>query len=96
MYRLLASKIVLLLLPHPAFAGSEVKDVHGGFGQDRAERPPLQGGDRRGSLLLAGKKGSTSHVLYFQPGALLRDVTGRQLFTECPHFLVRASCVPSV
>lgn len=86
-------------LAHPYFAGGQVEDVHGGFGQDRTERPPLQSGDRRGSLLLAGKKGSTSHVLYFQPGALLHDVTGRQLFTQCPQLPVEiwnAPCVPSV
>lgn len=38
--------------------GGKIEDVHGSFGQDRTERPPLQGGDRRGSLLLTGKNGS--------------------------------------
>ena len=60
--------VLLLLLPHPSLAGGEVEDVHGGFGQDRTERSPLEGGDRRGSLLLAGavlEKGSTCHVSLF-------------------------------
>ena len=50
------------LLPRRSLLGSEVEDVHGGFGQDRTKRPPLEGGNRRGSLLLAGMKGSKRRI----------------------------------
>lgn len=44
---------------HVLFTGREVKDVHGRVGQGCSKRPPGEGSDRRGALLLSGERTCT-------------------------------------